>query len=142
MNNEEKILTMLEGLSNSVEGLSGTVAKQGEVLDKLNGKVNRLETDVAKLRKGQNKLEKMIMKTKKSTVLIENKHGKKIRALFDAQCHIHDIAKNVLSSFNRIEAKLDRHDIEIMDLNLKYARASWATRAKKIEESEPCDPNG
>ena len=63
------------------------------------------------------------METKESVVLIENEHGKKIGALFDAQCHIHDIAKDVQSSVKRMEAKLDRHDIEIVDLNLKHALA-------------------
>ena len=158
MKNEEKILTMLEGLTSTVtkqgtaldkltstvEGLSSTVTKQGAALDKLVGKVDkletdvaklqqgqdRLETDVAKLQQGQDRLEEIIIETKESVVLIENDHGKKIGALFDAQSRIHDIAKEILTKVNRIDARLDRHDIEIVDLYLKRARAGRVMRAK------------
>ena len=88
-----------------------------EVLKLILDELKDLKQGQAKLEQGQAKLEQLIMDTKESVVLIENDHGKQIGALFDGQSRIKDMVEEILETVQNMQAKLDRHDVEIAVLS-------------------------
>lgn len=75
------------------------------VLEKLNG----LET-------GQEKLESDVKDIKKSVMKIEHEHGDKISALFDAREIQTNVNEKIVSTLDRIEAKVEVLQLETSSL--------------------------
>ena len=85
MNNEEKILSMLETLT------------QGQT----------------KLEQGQTKLEQEITDIKHTLVKIENEHGQKLNALFDGYDMLHKISTEIRSDIAVLKGTHEEHDLHI-----------------------------
>jgi len=86
MNNETKILALLEKMDNRLGNL-----ENGQ--DILARQVNTLTEDVQNIRQSQ--------------VRMENELTEKVRALFDTRQVQNDVNERIIYSLNRIEAKLD-----------------------------------
>lgn len=95
MNNEEKIMQMLETMQQG----QNMIAKQ----------VNDLGEQVNGLSKGQEELRKNVTR-------MENELTEKVRALFDAREVQNDINERIISALGRIEAKLDVLQMETAHL--------------------------
>jgi len=95
MNNEEKILKLLESLDNrldNVESGQETMARQ----------VNELSEEVKEIRQSQ--------------VRMENELVEKVRALFDAREAQNDVNERIINALGRIEAKVDVLQLETAQL--------------------------
>ena len=86
MNNEEKILSVLETI---------------------NGRLENLEAGQAKLEAGQAKLEGDLTIVRGSVVRIENEHGKKLDALLEGHALLHE-------KLDRIEQRVSEQDETIL----------------------------
>jgi len=95
VNNEEKIMQMLETMQQG----QNMIAKQ----------VNDLGEQVNGLSKGQEELRKNVTR-------MENELTEKVRALFDAREVQNDINERIISALGRIEAKLDVLQMETAHL--------------------------
>lgn len=96
--NEEKILKLLESIAGDIGGL---------------------KTDVADLKKGQftledriGTLEYKVDKIDASQVRMEKELTEKVRALFDAREVQKDVNERIISTLDRIEAKVDVLQLE------------------------------
>jgi len=96
MNNEERILTLLDELKIGQARLEAGQAKlEGDVSALIYGQA-KLEGDVSALIIGQEKLESDLASINKTVTRIENEHGDKLDALFDG--------------YQRLNAKISRID--------------------------------
>lgn len=73
MNNEEKILELLEGLTKTVAQQGAQLAQQGEQLAKLDSRMDRME----------DRLEEIDERSKRTAVLLESDIAPKVQLLFD-----------------------------------------------------------
>ena len=110
MNNEEKILSMLETL---VEGQK----KLDTRVEKLEKGQKKLESDMGSLKEGQKKLEEGQLKL---IVKVEHDHDQILKALSDAQVGYEDKQKIIETEVVQLKEITARHDIEIRAL--KQAR--------------------
>lgn len=114
MNNEERILSMLEQLTSDVAGLKAGQAKLESGQSKLESGQSKLEDGQAKLESGQAKLESgqsnlatEIADVKAIAMHIENDHGRQLGLLVDG--HMQNADK-----LSRIEAEITRHEEVIL----------------------------
>ncbi|QNB45877.1 hypothetical protein BR63_05825 [Thermanaerosceptrum fracticalcis] len=89
----KQILDKLNSLEQGQERLSKDVAflKQDQ---------QEMRNDITELKQGQSKLEQYLVR-------IEQNHGEKLSALFDAREVQTDVNEKILSTLGRIEAKVD-----------------------------------
>ena len=103
MNNEEKILGMLETLTADMSGMkidmSGMKADIAEVKDRLGNVESRLDFVEETLAETRD----IVDKTHKSVVFIENDHGNTLKYLSDGY-------KNITERLTRIEDKVTYYD--------------------------------
>ena len=92
MNNEDKILLMLEGLTTDMA---------------------ELKQDVAELKHRMTNVENELQEVKRSVILIENDHGSRITALFDGYSLNNDILQEVRAEIHKITAHQQRQDMSI-----------------------------
>lgn len=97
MNNETKILALLEKMDNRLGNL-----ENGQ--DILSRQVNTLTEDVQNIRQSQ--------------VRMENELIEKVRALFDTREVQNDVNEKIIYSLNRIEAKLDVLQMETASVRM------------------------
>ena len=130
VNNEEKILSLLETVVVKMDKLETDVSdlKQGQA---------RLEADVTGLKQGQAKLEEgqarlsadvSLLKedmtfVKDRVTIIEVEHGENLAALGDGYKMLYDISKDVRGDIASMHNKLDEHNA--------YINALWRD---KLEE--------
>lgn len=100
MNNEEKILSILESMQTDIGGL-----KAGQ--DSLNAKVAGLEQGQNMIAKQVNELSAETKAVGESQVRMENELTEKVRALFDAREVQNDVNEKIMNTLDRIEAKVD-----------------------------------
>ena len=100
MNNEEKILAVLERMQEDISGL-----KQGQ--DDFNTRLGKVESDIDSIHR--------------SVVKIEVEHGTRLGALEDGQKSIRDTLKNHTDRLERIENKVDELDtrVGVQDIQIK-----------------------
>jgi len=99
MNNEEKIISMLEQQTIMLEGIATRV-------DNLEAKVDNLETKV-------DNLEVIVTETKDRMVLMENDHGQKLGALFDGYKLLFDMMGKLRAGFDKLESEQEKHGFMI-----------------------------
>ena len=100
MNNEERILSLLETMNGRLENLeTGQSAMNGR-LDRLEAGQMRLEMDVETIKESVEIVNGTVTR-------IENEHGKMIRALFDSR-------EQQQSQLNRIEKHVSVQDDVIL----------------------------
>lgn len=85
MNNEEKILSILETLVSKVD----------------------------KLEQGQANLEQELQTVKNTVIRIENQHGKKLDALSDSYIQLYDISKEIRQDFASLQVAQEKQDLHI-----------------------------
>lgn len=111
MNNEEKILSMLE-----------TIVV----------KVDKLEAGQAKLEEGQTKLEKRLSKveedvtfTREKATLMEIEHGNQLKGLLDGHMNLKHTLDEHTKALDRMERKIDNLDtiVGVHDVKLKASNA-------------------
>ncbi len=103
MNNEEKILSILETMQGDISSMK----------DNIYGRLNKLEAE-------QEEMAAAIRRIDRSVMIIENEHGKKIGALFDGYQASLDRDKALEPRVTQLERTVDRHGLEI--LTLKHAK--------------------
>ena len=128
MNNEEKILSILETMNGRMDTMNGrmdTISDRVETIsdrmDTMNDRVDAIASDVStlkagqakleagqeKLEAGQAKLEKDLESVRNSVTRIELDHGKKLDALFEGN-------KQLNEKVDRIEAHVSAQDEVIL----------------------------
>ena len=90
MNNEERILSILEQMQTDISGLKEGQAETNQRLTKLEQGQAMLEQGQAMLEQGQSRLETEVAEIKERVILIENDHGKRLGAIYDGYMLLHD----------------------------------------------------
>jgi len=117
MNNEEKILSMLETLVVKVDKLETTVDKLETTVDKLETTVDKLEAGQAKLEAGLTRVEdevarvlteqarqsKDIMYIRDGLAVVEQVYGKKLQAILDYESTYEDELRDLRHRVRRVE---------------------------------------
>ena len=91
--------------------------KQGQ--GNLETRMASLETRMASLEAGQASLVSDVQEIKERLILIENDHGKRLRALEDGYVLLYDISKEIREDVRRLYAYQDKQDTRIMLLDLE-----------------------
>ena len=146
MKNEEKILSILEFMQSDIKSLKDGQAnleqgqanlEQGQALT--NSRLDTLEQGQAVLQEGLvatnshldtlekglsatnsrlDTLEESVAKLSQSQARMENQLTEHIRGLWDFQSVQTDVNNRVLAALERIENKIEKHDIQIQALDL------------------------
>ena len=113
MNNEEKILSMLE--------------QHGALLETLVNKVNKLETDVAEVKADVAEVKADVARvkvdvaeTKEHVILIENEQGKKLGAALDGYTQLYEISCEIRANVGALQARQEKHAMQITFLEAEY----------------------
>ncbi len=77
----------------------------------------RMEGNVNSLENSHSRLAQTIAKISESVAKIENIHGDKISALFDAREVQNDANTQIIQQLDRIESKIQSHDVQISVLD-------------------------
>ena len=83
MDNEEKIISMLEKQGSLIEQMRGDITE-------MKGDITGLKDDVTGLKSGQAKLEAEVARIRESVAVIEIDHGRSLRALHDGYNLLYD----------------------------------------------------
>lgn len=162
MNNEEKILALLEKMNNRLEGVDKRFDGIDNRLDgmdkRFDGIDNRLdgleegqkdlvsgqkalETRQVSLEEGQNILVKQVIKLtgdaqeiRQSQVRMENELTDKIRALFDDRSVNQDYFRTIKNTLARIENNLQTQSFMIVDLKEKQEDQETELRLLRAEK--------
>ena len=126
MNNEEKILLMLEGLvadvkdlKTDVAGLKTDVAGLKTDVAGLKNDVQVLKQDVQVLKQEMKEVKQDLRDVKDRLIIIENDHGQDIKALYDRYSLTHDICKEIREEIGKMSARMARQDDHITLLQAK-----------------------
>ena len=128
MNNEEKILSMLEHLTSKVDKLeqgqtrleqSYATLEQGQT--RLGQSFAMLEQNFVTLEQGQADLCATVGRLEKIAAVAENEHFPNIRHALENHIDLVDKDKHLDTRLRKAETKLDRHDAEIFALKTKVA---------------------
>jgi len=133
MNNEEKILLMLEGLvadvkdlktdvaglKTDVAGLKTDVAGLKNDVQVLKQDVQVLKQDVQVLKQEMKEVKQDLRDVKDRLIIIENDHGQDIKALYDRYSLTHDICKEIREEIGKMSARMARQDDHITLLQAK-----------------------
>ena len=92
MNNEAKILTILDRIEGDISTIKEDVSVLKEDVTSLNGRMRNVE----------NRL-----------IVIENDHGKKLTTLFDGYTQLYDITNEIREDVKELKEGRERHDLEI-----------------------------
>ena len=105
MNNEAKILSILETLAGEMREVRQDISslKQGQ----------------SKLEQGQSKLEKDLAETKNILIRMEQDHGKKIQAALDGYTMLYDITKQTRDDVAKLKKTQEEQELHIKVLNSK-----------------------
>ena len=141
MNNEEKILTVLERQGAILEDLSATVGTLAVKVGKLEQGQAKLEQGQAKLEQGQAKLEQgqakleqsqakleqgqVAMQTditeiKERVILMEQDNKKDHGAFYDGYVFLDRRTKEIQDSVNKLHERQDKHELHILRLDAKH----------------------
>ncbi|NLN88002.1 MAG: hypothetical protein GX133_10475 [Syntrophomonadaceae bacterium] len=130
MNNEEKILTLLETMNNrigsiedNVETMNSRMGNMEDNMGTMNNRMGNIEDTVVVLEKGQDilarqvsKLTEDVQEIRQSQVRMENELTEKVSALFDAREVQNDVNERIVTALDRIEAKVDVLQLETAHL--------------------------
>jgi len=126
MNNEEKILSLLEKLNNRIDTLDQTLNNRIDTLDQtLNNRIDTLDKTLNKRMDKfegrmdglENRMDNLASEVRKTNITIENDIKPKIEALFDGYKQNSDKLDCVINRLEIIEEKVETHDIHIKVLN-------------------------
>ena len=116
MNNEEKILSLLETI------VAGQSAVQADITGLKDGQA-KLEANQAKLEANQAKLETNQAELKEIMVRFESELNQKVDVLFDSYSLVYDVLKEVRCDVAELKSDRDIHDLHIKHLeNWKKAQ--------------------
>lgn len=110
MNNEEKIMQILETIAGDVSEL-----KKGQAA--LEAHMNGLEKGQDILARQVSTLTEDMQEVRQSQVRMENELTEKVRALFDAREVQNNVNERIISTLDRIEAKVDVLQLETAHLH-------------------------
>jgi septation ring formation regulator EzrA len=99
----------------------------GEVdlrLDKVDSRFSEMDSRFDKVDSRFSEMDSRLERIEVSVIRIENDHGEKLRALFDAREVQMDINERICDTLNRIEGKIDRLGLKVSahDALLKKAK--------------------
>ena len=106
MNNEEKILAILEQMQTDVAELKADVSE--------------LKADVSGLKESMENVQEDLAEVKQRVIIIENEHGKDIKALYDGYSMNYDISQDIRDEVKKISHRNELRDMKIMNLELRY----------------------
>ena len=110
MNNEEKILFMLENLVQDVSEVKQSQAVLEREVGEVKNRQSMLQIAVDKFDRNQAVMQKSLSETKNIVARIENDHGLHIKALHDGHAVMTDLGKEIRAD---IKDALDVHDVHI-----------------------------
>ncbi len=137
MNNEEKILSILEAMQGSITTMQGSImtmrgnitTMQGNIttmqgdITTMQGDITTMQGDITKinnrldmLESEQSEIAAAVKRIDRSVLLIENEHGRKIGALFDGYQASLDRDKAIEPRVTKLERTTDRLGLEMLAL--------------------------
>ena len=103
------------------QGLAGELKALTEGQQKLDSKVDKLETRIGNIEEGQNEMKSDIAELNKGQLRLEtrmeNEVIEKIRGLYEFREVQTEVNERILAALDRIEAKIESHDIQISILD-------------------------
>ena len=109
MNNEDKILSMLDTIALTVGTLVTEQQKTNQRLDSLEQKVNNLDQEVQTVKTE-------VQTVKAIAIRMENDHGKHLTNLYDAFQVNKDKDNQLEPRVENLEAVTEKHSLEIISL--------------------------
>ena len=106
MNNEDKILSILETLVGKVDIMETR-------FDTFEAKVDKLEHDLQEVKSEVQEVKLEVQEVKHRTIVIENDYGKRIDAALDGYSALYDISNEIRSDIRKIYDQQDRQDAYI-----------------------------
>ena len=104
---QRAVLEKLSSLDSDVKGLKNSQNRfESEIQDVKNSQ-NRFESEIQDVKNGQNRFESEIKSVKDIVLKIENDHGTKLDALFDAREFQKEMNERIFLTLDRLEAKID-----------------------------------
>jgi len=126
MNNDEKILLMLEGLTadvkdlkTDVKDLKTDVAGLKTDVQALKEEMKEVKQDVQILKQEMKEVKQDLREVKDRVIIIENDHGQDIKALYDGYSLTNDICKEIRDEIGKMSARMARQDDSITLLQAK-----------------------
>jgi len=123
MNNEEKILSLLETIVAGQSAVQADITGLKDGQAKLEANQAKLEANQAKLEANQAKLETNQAELKEIMVRFESELNQKVDVLFDSYSLVYDVLKEVRCDVAELKSDRDIHDLHIKHLeNWKKAQ--------------------
>jgi predicted nucleic acid-binding Zn-ribbon protein len=113
MNNEEKILNILEGMQGQITDMQGQFAGMQGQITGMQGQITDIQTDLKDVKSE-------LGDVKDRVILIENDHGKEIKALHDGYVMLYDISKEIRDEIRKIHLREQRQDARLTNLELGF----------------------
>ena len=110
MNNEEKILLALEGLTSTVSTLVTKV-------DKLEQDLTEVKQDLTEVKQNLTEVKQDVTSIKKTVVKIEIDHGEKLGALFDGYDMNYKVSQDIRTDVSGLKETQEKQDLNIKWLN-------------------------
>ncbi len=133
MNNEEKILTLLEkhsvilekletditGVKSELSEVKSEIEKHSSVLERLDSELTEVKADITEVKANVASLEAVLTDTRHHVISIENNHSKELGALHDGYVLTYEIlSKEIRPDIAKIKDKLEVHDLRFKALDL------------------------
>ena len=109
MNNEEKILGMLEKLTEKVEGIEGRMDRMEGRMDRMEGRMDRMETDISGIKV------RLDVDIQKQINLLSESNSRIIERL-DALEEVKELAEETRDKVDVIYTVVKQHSGEIAEL--------------------------
>ena len=106
MNNEEKILELLERMQGDISDLKTGQAETNVRLDKMEANLAKLEADMVIVKED-------LRFTKDTAIIMENDYGDQLKGMWDAYSAVKDKLDEHSVTLSRIELKLDNLEIRV-----------------------------
>ncbi len=103
-------------LTDKVDKLDNKVDKLDDKVNELDDKVNKLDDKVNKLDNKVDKLDAKVDKLDANQIRMENELTEKIRGLYDFREVQNDVNERIISTLERLEAKIDVLQLETAHL--------------------------
>jgi len=113
MNNEDKILSILETLVGKVDIMETRFDTFEAKVDKLEHDLQEVKSEVQEVKLEVQEVKLEVQEVKHRTIVIENDYGKRIDAALDGYSALYDISNEIRSDIRKIYDQQDRQDAYI-----------------------------
>ncbi len=109
-------MKLLEKMDNRMESMEGRVESMDNRMESMEGRMESMDNRMESMEGRMGNLDTKVDKIDANQVRMENELTEKVRALFDAREVQNDVNQWLISSLDRIEAKVDVLQLETAHL--------------------------